>query len=188
MKARPTRAERRFDDILDEALKGFNLPINKATQIKKTKWDRKKRKFKKQRIFSFPKHKKSYIVDFYIPALRLAIEVDGPSHNSQKKYDSKRTELLATKGIKVLRFKNEETCDFHECKNKVVPLIESRIKELRLKGDKRAKQTQRRGIKREYGYYLKMMDSEQDKQQFKNDSDQLIKEFLENGGEIKKLP
>ncbi len=37
-----------------------------------------------------------YIVDFYIPSLKIVIEIDGGSHNSleSKQYDAIRTELL----------------------------------------------------------------------------------------------
>jgi len=50
-----------------------------------------------------------YILDFYFPKSRLAVEVDGPSHNAakQKEYDKERTERLNSFGIKILRFTNE---------------------------------------------------------------------------------
>ena len=49
-----------------------------------------------------------YIVDFYCPACRLAVEVDGESHVSPEaqEYDAERTEFLATLNIRVLRFPN----------------------------------------------------------------------------------
>jgi len=130
MKRRPTRAERRFDDILDAALKGTDLPVYKATQVKRTKWHRKKRKFKKQRIFENQRRKKAYIVDFYIPTLKLAIEIDGVSHIKQKEYDAIRSSFLATKGIKVIRYFNEQTLDFKGLKKLVQADVQSRIKEL----------------------------------------------------------
>ena len=51
-----------------------------------------------------------YILDFYCPEMRLAIEVDGGQHGEEKnrKYDEKRTEYLAKDNIKVLRFWNND--------------------------------------------------------------------------------
>ena len=49
-----------------------------------------------------------FIVDFYCPACRLMIEVDGSAHYSQADYDTARTEQLESHGYKVLRFTNDE--------------------------------------------------------------------------------
>lgn len=51
-----------------------------------------------------------YIVDFYCPKKRLAIELDGAPHQniSQKKYDTYRTRYLNSLNITVLRFWNNE--------------------------------------------------------------------------------
>jgi very-short-patch-repair endonuclease len=49
-----------------------------------------------------------YIVDFYCSALRLVIEVDGDSHFTGSDIDNIRTETLATLGIRVIRFTNED--------------------------------------------------------------------------------
>ena len=50
----------------------------------------------------------NYIVDFYIPKLKLVIEIDGETHLEKKEieYDSKRTKVLESYGLKVLRFWN----------------------------------------------------------------------------------
>ena len=48
-----------------------------------------------------------YILDFYCPALKLAIELDGASHACREEYDGQRTSYLSeTAGITVLRFEN----------------------------------------------------------------------------------
>ena len=49
-----------------------------------------------------------YVLDFYCPACRLAIKLDGESHVSQeaKEYDAERTEFLSLLNICVLRFPN----------------------------------------------------------------------------------
>ncbi len=51
-----------------------------------------------------------YIVDFYCPRLRLAVELDGGHHGEkeQRLYDEFRTELLQEWGVTVIRFWNYE--------------------------------------------------------------------------------
>lgn len=50
----------------------------------------------------------NYVVDFYCPKLKLAIEVDGDIHDlqDQKKYDKDRQEYLENFGIQFVRVKN----------------------------------------------------------------------------------
>jgi very-short-patch-repair endonuclease len=52
----------------------------------------------------------NYILDFYCPEERLAIELDGEHHyeEEQKEYDEKRTEYLKSLQIQVIRFKNTD--------------------------------------------------------------------------------
>jgi very-short-patch-repair endonuclease len=50
----------------------------------------------------------NYIVDFYCPELKLAIEVDGESHGSKGEYDSQREADLLKTGVQVLRIKEGE--------------------------------------------------------------------------------
>ncbi|NES20008.1 MAG: DUF559 domain-containing protein [Symploca sp. SIO3E6] len=50
----------------------------------------------------------NFILDFYCPAVRLVVEVDGAIHDSQTEYDDARTAKLAEYGYKVLRFRNEQ--------------------------------------------------------------------------------
>lgn len=51
-----------------------------------------------------------FIVDFYAPKIKLAIELDGSPHNlkENKEYDQDRTDYLNLKYINVLRFWNNE--------------------------------------------------------------------------------
>ena len=51
-----------------------------------------------------------FIVDFYCPALRLVIEVDGEQHYTEegKVYDAERDAILQGYGLRVVRFRNEE--------------------------------------------------------------------------------
>ena len=52
----------------------------------------------------------SYIIDFYFPAVKLAVEVDGKNHNTKhaKAYGKRRTRMLKKKDITVIRFTNEQ--------------------------------------------------------------------------------
>ena len=49
-----------------------------------------------------------YVVDFYCPSARLAIELDGESHDGQEQYDQQRTRCLEDQGIHVLRVSNDD--------------------------------------------------------------------------------
>ncbi len=51
-----------------------------------------------------------YILDFYCPVKKLAIEIDGSQHFFEKslEYDLTRTNNLSVFGIKVLRFTNAD--------------------------------------------------------------------------------
>jgi very-short-patch-repair endonuclease len=49
-----------------------------------------------------------FVLDFYCPALKLCIEVDGEIHVDQVERDEARSEVLATRGIRVVRFTNEQ--------------------------------------------------------------------------------
>ncbi len=51
-----------------------------------------------------------YILDFYCPTMKLAVELDGGQHNQfeNKDYDAVRSEYLKTHQILVLRFWNNE--------------------------------------------------------------------------------
>jgi len=63
-----------------------------------------------------------YILDFYCPALKLAVELDGAQHYTKegKARDNKRTAWLEAQGIRVVRFRNAE----------VVTNIESVLREI----------------------------------------------------------
>lgn len=49
-----------------------------------------------------------FILDFYCPAARLVIEVDGDTHAEQEAYDADRTKWLQEQGYQVIRFSNRE--------------------------------------------------------------------------------
>jgi very-short-patch-repair endonuclease len=62
------------------------------------------RKFRRQHSVG------QYIIDFYCPKEKLAVELDGNSHfNSvNEQYDIKRSEYLNSLGINVVRFENKD--------------------------------------------------------------------------------
>ncbi len=50
----------------------------------------------------------NYIVDFICKEARLVIELDGSQHCSQKEYDLQRTNYLAARGYRVVRYWNNQ--------------------------------------------------------------------------------
>ena len=52
----------------------------------------------------------SYVIDFYAPSCKLAVEIDGDSHFTPQglRHDRERTAHLARFGIQVIRFTNLE--------------------------------------------------------------------------------
>ena len=54
-----------------------------------------------------------YVIDFYAPLLKLAIEIDGLTHDNTNQviYDGERQEYIESLGIKVKRFNSKEIFD-----------------------------------------------------------------------------
>ncbi len=63
---------------------------------------------------------KQFVIDFYCPELKLAIEIDGDSHIDAMEYDNNRQKYIESFGIKFLRFTNLE---IYENLDKVVEEI-----------------------------------------------------------------
>ena len=61
------------------------------------------RKFRRQHSVA------GYVLDFYCPDERLAVELDGSVHDdpARQAYDARRQRALERDGIRVLRFTNE---------------------------------------------------------------------------------
>jgi len=83
--------------------------------IKATKWElefnAKLESTGESFIFQHPvicKKERLFILDFYVPSLKLAIELDGSSHYTKRGIvkDKKRTAMLKKEGIKVVRISN----------------------------------------------------------------------------------
>ncbi len=70
-----------------------------------------------------------FVVDFYCPEARLAIEVDGDSHftDTQKTYDKKREQYIKSFNIRILRFTNKDIAESLEgVINKIAGCIENK--------------------------------------------------------------
>ncbi len=80
-------------------------------------------KFRRQYSVGF------FIVDFYCPKLRLAIEIDGDSHFQEGKdrYDKRRQCYIELKRISFLRFTNN---DIYQSIEGVVDVIDKRIQNI----------------------------------------------------------
>ena len=52
-----------------------------------------------------------FILDFYCSSARLVIELDGAVHDLQQERDEARTSALEGRGLRVIRFRNEEVFD-----------------------------------------------------------------------------
>lgn len=70
----------------------------------------------------------AYILDFYCPAVKLCVEVDGIQHQAEEnlRHDSKRDAYLSSLGIEVLRIENNAIWN---CSDVVVATIENSIKQ-----------------------------------------------------------
>ncbi len=86
-----------------------------------TKWEvRLWNDLKGKKMFGFKVRRQygieNFILDFYCPKLKLAIEVDGDVHYFKKKMstDARKNNKLAEEGIKLIRLKNEDLAEDYE--------------------------------------------------------------------------
>ena len=72
----------------------------------------------------------AFVVDFYAPELKLAIELDGDSHAGAdaQMYDAERQAFLESKGVRVVRFTNQQV---YEALAGVVDAIALVVREMR---------------------------------------------------------
>lgn len=82
---------------------------NKSTSAEATLWkhlqkNKLGKKFRRQHSVG------NYVLDFYCPQEKLAIELDGEHHFTPEglAYDQDRTNYLNHQGIRVIRFENDE--------------------------------------------------------------------------------
>jgi very-short-patch-repair endonuclease len=75
-----------------------------------------------------------FVVDFYVPELKLAIEIDGDSHLGEQAqtYDAERQAFLESKGTCFLRFTNRQV---YEELDGVVEAIAQMVVRLRMEAN-----------------------------------------------------
>jgi very-short-patch-repair endonuclease len=101
---------------------GLVLPYNKnlkelARELRKNMtdaerflWSKLRRKQLKEYQFYRQKNIGNYIVDFYCPAAKLVVEIDGGQHYAEENIvkDEARDKFLSGLGFRVLRFSNSD--------------------------------------------------------------------------------
>jgi len=111
----PASRERVRERAAPEARKRQGIALHRAKALRSAQTDAEQKlwyhlrahrflglKFKRQKPIG------PYIVDFICDEHRLVIEVDGGQHIEAQAYDQRRSECLATEGLRVLRFWNDE--------------------------------------------------------------------------------
>ncbi len=112
-------------------LKPFRKSLRKnATDAERKLWS----KLRNKQLMGFKFHRQysiqQYILDFYCPEKRLAIELDGSQQAEDKtrEYDESRTKELLAHNIKVLRFwNNEVTSNINAVIETIVVELEKKI-------------------------------------------------------------
>jgi len=91
--------------------------ILQARELRKAQTDAENKLWqtlRNRQILGFKFHRqyviKGFILDFYCPALKLGIEVDGKIHNAieNRVYDLKRENILKLNKINIIRFTNDQ--------------------------------------------------------------------------------
>ena len=156
---KPTLAESKFKLILKKALEELGLNARVSFQY----------------LFNdIRSTRKSYILDFFMPYLCLAFEIDGSSHNRkwQKTYDLFKSQALAQQHILIARITNQETENFVACKEKVKKIILKRKRTRKLRGKIRKMKRKRNLCKPVTAKQLEY----------------LKREYFRNGGKITIVP
>jgi len=101
-----------------EAIKLYARQLRKEqTQAEKNFWSIVRRRqilgkrFLRQFAFEYDFNGRThfFIVDFYCSEAKLVVEIEGGIHEKQQEYDTLRSEILKSQGLKFLRFKNDAT-------------------------------------------------------------------------------
>lgn len=114
-------AKKQDNNKLHNFLLEKGIEFSKELTLKATEWEKiiKNKLFKMNLNFKFQhpiivpngKSLKLYILDFYLPDVKLAIEIDSIKHHTSKedkKSDVKKTRLLQKQGIYVFRLWNSQ--------------------------------------------------------------------------------
>ena len=97
-------------------LKSFRKKLrSNLTQAEAVLWRHLKNSQLEGRKFRRQHSVNNYVLDFYCPSEKLAVELDGDQHYSENGYhhDQKRSDELKELGIKVIRFENNEVLLHH---------------------------------------------------------------------------
>ena len=80
------------------------------TDAERRLWSKIRRKQLKENQFYRQKNIGDYIVDFYCPAAKLVVEIDGGQHYAEENIvkDEARDKFLSDLGFRVLRFSNSD--------------------------------------------------------------------------------
>ena len=83
---------------------------NNATKAEQILWKHLKGRQLAQHKFRRQYSVDQFVIDFYCPSIKLAIEVDGSSHfsNDAEIYDKERERIIETFGITFIRFNNND--------------------------------------------------------------------------------
>jgi very-short-patch-repair endonuclease len=100
-----------FNKIVHTARRrSFRKSMSKAEIVLRKHISRKHMKgFKFRRQYSV----NQYVIDFYCPELKFAIEIDGDSHfnDISERYDKERQRFIESFGIRFMRFTNNDIYD-----------------------------------------------------------------------------
>ncbi|PMB05937.1 hypothetical protein CEN45_14175 [Fischerella thermalis CCMEE 5198] len=100
------------------------------TKAEKTIWEKVKDRQIEDCKFRRQYSVAEFVIDFYSPELKLAIEIDGDSHfqNGAAEYDKERQLLIESAGIRFIRFTND---DVYNNLSGVLEYIAQNIRDLR---------------------------------------------------------
>lgn len=94
---KPTAAEKQFETLLYQVRKYIVLSQNMDLG-----------NINSQQVITSNTAKTGYIIDFTLPRINLAFEIDGPYHENRKEYDKLREAYINTKGLTIIRYTNNE--------------------------------------------------------------------------------
>ncbi len=100
---------------------------NNMTNAEKLLWERIRNRQVRKKRFLRQYSVLKYVIDFYCPEIKLAIEVDGDIHISEEsiEYDKNIQTEIENYGIKFLRIKNEEVfANIHNVILKIETIID----------------------------------------------------------------
>lgn len=114
-KKKETKSDTRVA-FLTEKGKEFAADLRRRATPWEKEFKLKLEQLKEAFVFQYPvicNRKTLYILDFYLPQYKLAIELDGAHHYTPdgQKHDKVRTSCLKKEGIKVIRFMNRQVSE-----------------------------------------------------------------------------